>query len=252
MRGFFVLLLITNLLFLGWQFWLAPENGVLAPEGSLSVSRGGLTLLAELDGGRMPPVRTLQAVEDTHAQTTASPVELIAAEDKVEEVATEQAPATLVSVFCYQSTQLETLADAKSLQQTLAKMGINATKRETVQTQKTNYWVMLAADKDPAKVNAVIDTLKQKHVKDFFVVRSGRYENAISLGVYSTRERAELRYKEIRGLKSRLPKPEIEALELPTKRLVVSFQLDSSAIPEGMALLLDASKEPHLKKISCN
>jgi hypothetical protein len=252
MRGFFVLLLITNLLFLGWQFWLAPENGVLAPEGSLSVSRGGLTLLAELDGGRMPPVRTLQAVEDTHAQTTASPVELIAAEDKIDEVATEQAPATLVSVSCYQSTPLETLADAKSLQQTLAKMGINATKRETVQTQKINYWVMLAANKDPAKVSVVVDTLKQRHIKDFFVVRSGSYENVISLGVYSTRERAEQRFKEISSLKSRLPKPVIEALELPAKRLVVSFQLEAGAIPEKMASLLDPSKEPHLKKISCN
>jgi hypothetical protein len=251
MRGFFVLLLLTNLLFLSWQILLASESRMSEPDSRLTVPDDGLTLLSELDGGRRPPVRKLQTIEDTRSQSTVAPVEMIAVDKKIEEVVTEPGPANLVS-YCYQSTQLETLDDAKSLQQLLAAMGINATERETVQTQKINYWVMLTANKDPAKVSAVVDTLKQRRIKDFFVVRSGSYENVISLGVYSTRERAEQRFKEISSLKSRLPKPVIEALELPAKRLVVSFQLEAGAIPEKMASLLDPSKEPHLKKISCN
>jgi hypothetical protein len=251
MRGFFVSLLITNLLFLGWQLWLPPEGEMSVSDSSLSVANDGLTLLVELEEGRMPPVRKLQTVEDTRAQLKEPQFELIAVEKKLDEVATGPAPATITS-YCYQSTLFESLADAKLLQQSLVAMGISATERETVQTQKTNYWVMLAADKDPARINAMVDTLKQKRVQDFFVVQSGRYENAISLGVYSTRERAEQRYKEISALNSRIPKPVIEALELPAKRLMVTFQLDASDIPESMTSLLDASKEPHLQKISCN
>ena len=111
---------------------------------------------------------------------------------------------------------------------------------------------MLKAYKNKTKANEAAEILKQKRVKDFFIVRTGRYENAVSLGVYSTKERAEKRYKEISGLKLRLRKPVIEAIELPAKRLIVSFRLGDGVVPEGLEHMLGSSKEPQWQKKSCN
>jgi hypothetical protein len=182
---------------------------------------------------------------------TATAVELIAADKPTENTAVETVFPT-ATVNCFQSTPLDNLEDAQALQQSLVTLGISESKRIMVQTQKVNYWVMIPADKDVAKVNDAIASLKQRRIKDFFIVRSGRYENAISLGVYSTRERAEQRYKEISKLKLRIRKPEIEALELPAKQLVVTFRLDSDESPEGLTALLESVKPPRLQKISCN
>lgn len=251
MRGFFVLLVLTNLLIFGWQLWVVPASTKLTVYSGDTVPNLGLTLLAELEDGKMPPQRKLLPVGGAHTKVAASEVELIAL-DKNREAVVAAASSEAEGSSCYQSTSLETIDDARSLQQSLALMGIKDSERKTVQTQKINYWLMLPADKEHSKVSDVVAVLKKQRIKDFFVVRSGRYEGAISLGVYSTRERAEQRYKQINGLKLRLPKPVIEALELPAKQLVIWFQLRADAHPEDMASLLDNSKQPHLEKISCN
>lgn len=250
MRGFFALLLVTNLLFLGWQLWREPQSKEPISYAGMSLDKEGMTLLTELDEAMRPPQRKLVAL-DKKPTTPAATVEIIATENTHVVAQSETLPST-DSLLCYQSTPLDHLEEAQELQQTLATMGVRESKRVAVQTTKINYWVMLPADKDLTKVNGTVETLKQRRVKDFFVVRSGRYENAISLGVYSTRERAEQRYKEIGRLKLLLNKPVIEALELPAKQLIVTFQLGNDESPDGVASLLDKGKQPHLKKISCN
>jgi hypothetical protein len=249
MRGFFVLLLITNLLFVGWQIGFEPESGELPPYGGMALTNDGLLILSELDEAKRPPQRKFIPLEDRATETPAPKVELIAAETPAE---ASVAVTPSITTFCYQSTPLVTLKEAKALQQSLLKLGIQDSRRETIQTHKVNYWVMLKAYKSLDKANEAADILKKQRVKDFFIVRSGRYENAVSLGVFSTKERAEKRYKQIAGLKVRLRKPLIEALELPAKRLIVRFELDETPVPEGLSALLDSSKESHLKKISCN
>ena len=249
MRGFFVLLLITNLLFVGWQIGFEPESEDPPPYGGMALANDGLYLLSELDEEKRPPQRTFIPLEDKSTETPAPEVELIAAETVVEpSVAVTLSTTTL----CYQSSPLVTLKEAKALQESLVKLGIEDSRRETIQTHKVNYWVMLKPYKSLDKANEAADILKKQRVKDFFIVRSGSYENAVSLGVFSTKERAEKRYKQIAGLKLRLRKPVIEALELPAKRLVVRFELEVTPAPEGLSTLLDSSKKSHLKKILCN
>ncbi len=249
MRGFFVLLLITNLLFLGWQIWFEPDNKKTPAYGGVPMVNEGLHLLSELDEEKRPAQRKFMPLEDNASEARVPKLEPIAAESLPETVVTKE---TSSVALCYQSSPLETLKEAKAIQQSLLKLGIQDSRRETIQTHKANYWVMLKAYKSRGKANEAAEILKSQQVKDFFIVRSGRYENALSLGVFSTRERAEKRYKQIAGLKVRLRKPVIEVLELPVKRLVVHFNLDGISPPEGLSPYLDPSKEPYLKKIPCN
>ncbi|MCW8919278.1 MAG: hypothetical protein OQL08_10745 [Gammaproteobacteria bacterium] len=251
MRGFFVLLAITNLLFFVWQWRSEPQSGEVSPYADTPLYREGLTLISELEEWKMPPVRKfVPAAEGSTLPPLPEPGSVMA-EGETEEASSGGASPES-ALYCYQSSPLETLADAGALQQRLLANGIKTGERIEVQEQKINYWVMLPAGKDETKVGSVVGALKQKQVKDFFVIRSGRYENTISLGVYSTQERAEQRYKEIVALNLRHPKPLIEALELPAKRLAVTFELAQKELPGGLQPLLDPASQPRLRKIPCN
>jgi hypothetical protein len=251
MRGFFVLLLFTNLLFLGWQLWLAPSKTEQSPYIGDVEKNEGLRLLSELEEKKIPPQRKLLPVGGRRVEAVATEVDLLPADKHRDENVADSVPEAAI-MNCYQSTPMENLDEAEALQQSLVSMGVKESERRSVDTQKINYWLMFPAEENDSKVKDAVAILKTKRVKDFFVVRSGRYENAISLGVYSTRERAEQRYKEVMSFKLRLQKPVIEAIELPAKRLVVSFQLAADLVPDEMTSLLDDSKQPYLKKISCN
>jgi hypothetical protein len=250
MRGLFVLLLLTNFLFLGWQIWFEIGVEKAAPFGGVPLVNEGLSLFTELEEEKRPPQRKLVLVEDNPAHGSTPAIELVATENTMEETFTVT-PAPPVAALCFRSTSLVTVNDANALQRSLAKIGIKESRIETVQTQNINYWVMLPAYKNKAMAKDAADILKESHVKDFFILHSGDYENSISLGVYSTRERAKQRYLEIGALNARLRKAVIEAIELPAKRLVVTFQVDDGTTPEGILPMLDSSKEPYLQKILC-
>lgn len=244
MKGFFLLLLLTNLLFIGWQLFAAAETSDLSLYRGVARVSQGLPLLSELDEANQPPLRK-QTVEPPKPQP-----ELIEPQVKQARIAIPVLDAQPGSL-CYQSSLLTSLSEATALQRQLEKFGISKSERNTVETTKVNYWVKLPPYKSRAKANEAADTLKKNKIKDFFIVRSGRHENAISLGVFSTRERADNRYKAITGLKARLRKPVIEEMELPAKRLVVSFSVKSTSLPEGLSSYLDTDKQPSLKKIAC-
>jgi hypothetical protein len=250
MRGFFILLLLTNLLFFGWQFWFAPEQEQPKPYGGMVPANKGLVLLSELDESVHPQPR--EYVKETEAESTETeaPVELIEPEVRADETATPEEPASPLTL-CYSTVPLASSNEIEALKGELARIGIDETASETIETQTRNYWVMLAPYKSRNKAKEASDILKKRRVKDFFIVGSGQYENAISLGVYSSRERADLRYRQITSLKARLRKPVIEALELPAKRTVISFELEDGNEPEGLTKMLDTSDEPKLKKIPC-
>lgn len=252
MRGFFFLLLLTNVGLFAWQYWLALENATPppAPYAGIALKSEGLKLISELSQEQRPAQRAPLTIDERGERRPAAGVEQIEARSSP----ASEAP-TLVEAGtgnkCFQSSLLADLDEAKRLQARIGKLGIKESQRRTVETTKVNYWVKLNPYDSRAKAREAAEILRKNRIKDIFIVRSGRHENAVSLGVFSTRERAEQRYKEITGIKARLRKPVIEALELPAKRLVVEFNLPQGEVPEGFDALLDSSKQPHLKKISC-
>ena len=249
MRFFFTLLLLANALFLGWQYFAEQEETGRSAFGGIVPVNEGLTLLSELPPASHPAHRELIPVNEAEAMESNEKLELIEPEIRAEVMHAVNTASGEAS--CYRSSPLQDVAAAMALQKKLTEQGITESKRESIQTQKINFWVMIKAYANRAEANKAAEALKKKRLKDFFIVRSGRYENAISLGVYSTKERAEQRYREIVALKTSLKKPHIEALELPAKRLVVTFSYEAPSLPEGVVLMLGTENEPYLEKISC-
>ncbi len=113
------------------------------------------------------------------------------------------APAVAVKPGCFEWGEFSG-ADidrvAKSLKE--LQLGDKLSQRET--SHATGYWVYIAPLKDKAAVNEKLAQLKARGVMDYFVVQdAGEWLNAISLGVFKTRESAQnfldgLRSKDIR------------------------------------------------------
>lgn len=252
MKGFFYLLLATNLLFVVWQYGIQPDAGNGSDEVKAGTTAGkpGLRLLSELRESELPRPRQYQEEDTAHAVDTVA-VELIEPEATAR-VEPEPVKTTSGSEACYRSAMLESVKEAEELQQALQALGVTRVSRSVVQTQKVNYWVMFSAFASRAKADGAAGVLRKGGVKDFFIVRSGRHENAISLGVYSTRERAELRYKEITALKSNLKKPVIEGIDLPAKRIVVKVRVDDPQKEEKLQKAQDKKLAGILEKIPCS
>lgn len=97
--------------------------------------------------------------------------------------------------------------DLSRAQQALAvlKLGDNLTQRAVERNH--GYWVYIPPLKKRASVEKKIAQLKARGVKDYFVVQEkGKWQNAISLGVFKTRDAAEnyiamLRTKDVRTAK---------------------------------------------------
>ena len=87
----------------------------------------------------------------------------------------------------------------------MLKLGDNLAQREVEHNH--GYWVYIPPMKKHASVEKKIAQLKQRGVKDYFVVQEkGKWMNAISLGVFKTQDAAEkyvavLRNKDIRSAK---------------------------------------------------
>jgi len=85
------------------------------------------------------------------------------------------------------------------------KLGDNLTQRSVERNH--GYWVYIPPLKKHASVEKKIAQLKERGVKDYFVVQEkGKWQNAISLGVFGTQDAAEkyiamLRTKDVRTAK---------------------------------------------------
>jgi hypothetical protein len=255
MRGFFFLLLLTNVALGAWQYHLqrSGSEGVDIYRGIAMVSNG-LTLLSEVPAGEGPALRNAEEGEATGqggAQPEPQPKLAEAGEVGAKQPAAAEAMMKKAGRICYRIAGIEERQQLDALIDRLRESGASAIEQQQQQVSQTNYWVVLPAYASRKKANEAAEILTAKRVKDFFIVRSGEHENAVSLGVFSTRERAERRYEQIIGLKARLRRPRIEALELPGKRYTISYELGKGAAQRGIEDDLRQQGMRAAEKISC-
>ena len=250
MRGFFLLLLLTNVAFIGWQYLQSDNTEQIDPYHGISFDKKGLTLLSELPADKRPALRegSGSAEDETRARpesqekppnvTTPPVMTRVGTDDELQPV-------------CYKASALNERATADKLIAGLKKLGASSLEQGSEQGQDTNYWVMLPPYNSRDKAAEAAARLSEKKLKDFFIVRSGDYENAISLGVFSTKERAKRRYDQVVALQARLRKPKIEAIQLPVKRYWVSWKWGGSAQLNSSNALLDSLGLEKAKEIAC-
>ena len=259
MRGFFLLLLLTNIAFIAWQY----SQSVKQPEvdniyRGISLVNEGLTRLEELPPEALPGLR--EPVGDgTVAEEPVNDEPKPPALERSRDV-TEQEEAGLGSKEQQRLTTkgptcqyIDDIDGRKILDRVLAVLrsnGATTIEQGEKQVKRTNFWVMLPPYKSRSQADAAAATLAAKRIKDYFIVRSGDYENGVSLGVFSTRERAQRRYKEIVDLKAKLRRPKIEAIELPAKRYFVSYMADEDSMKK-LERSWQEMKLTVVDKISC-
>ncbi len=260
MRGLFFLLLLSNVAFLLWQSFKPESVDALdAQISTVPVINEGLTLLSELDRTKRPPLReTLEGelvsvaepagVSGQGEQTTMGSPAGMKGDEKREGVNNKDTNHAL----CLRMDEIDNEAAFQQVLGVLEANGATVIEQGEVQASKTNYWVMLPPYRNRAKADEAAAILRDKRVNDFFIVRSGEYENAVSLGVFSEQERAERRYNDIVSLKVRLRKPRIETIDLPTKHYFVSFSIKDLTIQQHLQERLNALGYPTPAKVECN
>jgi len=254
MRGFFLLLLLTNLVFITWQYKQGEgkEDSVDIYHGINMVNQG-LTLVSELPPEQQPvlregegAVKPAESMPDSKADGSGEgPVASAVQATTTPGDSKGQAPA------CYQITAIDSRQNLDKALKLLRETEASGVSEGETRVKRTNYWVMLPSYQQRNKADEAAAMLAAKGVKDFFIVRSGDYENAVSLGVFSTQERAERRYKEILALKARLRKPKIEAIELPAKQYSVNYALSGKASQQNLIRRLRGMNLPPAEEIRC-
>jgi hypothetical protein len=250
MRGLFILLLLSNLIYLVVQFVTGTSDTELDPYRGVTFEKKGLTLLSELAPDKRPALREGVKPEPGLAPW---PEEEVPAKES--ETATAKAE-TAVKDHCMRVGGIRSETQLQNLRQSLRKLGAEGFHKggeAGAAGGNTKFWVMLPPYPDLNKATEAATTLKSMKVKDFFVVRSGEYANAVSLGVFSTRENAERRKAQITALKGSKLVTKIETIgsSADGDYFWLSFKLGEDANPAKIRGMLHRQGLSQLKDVSC-
>lgn len=184
MRVLLMLLLLANLGFFAWQHWYGEQAAVpLAagrPVGADASPR--IVLVGETDS------ETLAAAPATEAPPPVEPLQ-------------EESPAPTPSMICATLGPFEERDIAGLARERLDEVGFRSVLRESGGQIRSGFWVYLPPFPSREAAEAIEDELRAKGVHDLFIVNGAgdrsEQQNAISLGLFSTPERADQRAAEI-------------------------------------------------------
>lgn len=186
MRNLFLLLVLANLGLLGWQRWIAPrEDPAVSPEAERK-ELPSLILAPKPEAPRPAPAAA--APSAGAGQTALAP----ASPDAMAPAA-ESARCVSVGPFRDQSEAGEAAAALRA-------GGFAPRQRLAAGQVWVGHWVYLPAFSSRAEARTTLNNLKRRGVADSYIVPSGAERNAVSLGVFAERDRAERRVVEVSAL----------------------------------------------------
>ena len=130
---------------------------------------------------------------------------------------------------CYTLGPFKTTATAAGLRKELEDLGITAQRRISKDNTRQGYWVIIPPESNRNAAKAHVKILKEKEVKDYFLVVTGEQTNAVSLGVFSRSELAQRRYEEIKELGFSV---RIEKVDLPLREYWLDWPIEQTLLPE--------------------
>lgn len=186
-------LLIANALFFGWRYWAREVESRQPADASESAPR--LLLASERPksppqpaapapgpGEPEPPVADPAAEETQESPAAAGP-------DGESPAGPEPAPPPLVCFSLGYFTDADTARRAESR---LAERGLTTRSRSTEGAVWSGYWVFIPPFPDRERARAAMATLRQQGLGESYIVPGGDNRNAVSLGILSDRDRADL------------------------------------------------------------
>ncbi|MFK7816766.1 MAG: SPOR domain-containing protein [Gammaproteobacteria bacterium] len=187
MRSLFMLLLVVNLSYLIWGVAFSEKSS--APDvGSQSQGAQTLMLLSE-----QLKYNANEAIgqASTNKENIAK---LNTAEDK------NMSPSIGPAKTCYSLGPILQEKDKVRLEKSLLQNGFKTKHKAITDKEPKSYWVYFPAEKTLADARAVVSQLQVAKVKDYQIIRKGKFTNAISLGLYNGYSRAKIRVGRLKKL----------------------------------------------------
>lgn len=215
MRWFFILLLLGNLVYLGWEIdrQAVLDRSQLDAPLVLPPGTKKLVMLRELPAP--PPSRTGQeesppaSAADDAGGEAAAPVDVRIEEKIVSELLaempairtgaalTDQAPAQ--GGMCFSYGPFPDAHQGRDLIGWFEERHISVQQRPDRDSGNRLFWIYLAPSDSLDSAMRTIEELKQKGVGDYKLIQSGDLRHAISLGLFSTQARVNHRLNELKG-----------------------------------------------------
>lgn len=193
MRLLFLFALLLNLVLFAWMHYRQPVQ----PESPPAMDKGidALVLLREHDSVVETGPKKPKTLSERRAETPTQSQD--SRQDKQMDPATQP---VVSSVACYTAGPFVTVREAADIADKLRPLGVEARQRVTETTELSAYWVYLPPFKSREHAQEIARGLERRGVTDYFVISAADKENAVSLGVFSTREAAERRRNELAKL----------------------------------------------------
>ena len=223
MKWLFILLLLSNVIYLGWEMDRDAQlsRSSIAAAVKIPVGTSRLSLLAELD--ELPEQRVIIKLdEDISGQTFISePILPIAQNPNTQNIKeallTEPLATALDEVtsslpdemnqntqqnrvderVCYTYGPIPDENESRLFSNWLDERAIQHKQRQTNEQGKQLFWVYLAPQDSRAQAVAALNDLKNKGVRDIRLISGGDLLNAISLGVFSSQAAVNRRLNEL-------------------------------------------------------
>lgn len=209
MRWFFSLLILTNLVLAGWLFWQAKVIQPQHEPTKQDIAEGRLQLLSEFPQQSLRTSPHVVSAFEEPSSTATDTTSGLGTPSSETSTVTEQTPTEGQVTTCVRISPLAKVADVDMLTRKLAQPNLTVLDSGEGFTERQTYWVMIASYKSEKAARDAAAELAKAKVRDFLLVRSGEFENGISLGLFSQKEGAESRLREINALNLNIRKPEI-------------------------------------------
>ena len=229
MKWFFILLLLFNVIYLGWE--LDREAGIKL---SNTVSRPAIP------GTAMRLTRISELASPPDVKSTEDTVEVTGSLQQDEESGRFVAPDELVvdmpdvrladldvsnSESCFTFGPLAEIRQVQGLADWFHSRAAWTQTRHSDKSGRQLFWIYLAPQDSRESAIAMLEHLKERGIRDYRLINRGSLENAVSLGLYSSQSAVNKRLSE---LKQKGYKP----IVVPYTNSNAIFWLDIRVSPE--------------------
>lgn len=256
MRVLLMVLLLANLGFFAWQQWYDPDGDIKTSQGQRDTRLGaGLQLVGESarSSGQEPTADEPEAEAvpaESEPVTDRPESSRDAPEGEADVGESEAAPLAQLADACATVGPFEQLEMAQVARERLQALGSPASVRETGGQIRSGFWVYLPPYSSRDEAKRIEDELRGKNVSDLFIVTGSEQRNAISLGLFSTPERADQRAAEI-GRLGYTPRVAERFRDATVYWVDFREQQDDPLEPERIGVMGAGDMLPEKRTIAC-
>jgi len=239
MKWLFYLLVLANLLFFAWH-WQYPVEGPAASPPPATTQGEQLRLLSELS---QPPDPRSAGGGGLIEEPRSRPPERSGAGPVAE--AEEVSPPAW---RCHRISGLADKTELAAVREALAERRFEVVASGTEPGEKKRYWVLLPPYGSAAEAAPVLERLKAAGLEDYYLVGGGENHNAISLGIFSSIDAAQRRYRQIRDLGLQ---PEARELAIPVHRYWMTVREPDDAEETEWRSIIEARPDVSAEGTAC-